>query len=51
VISALSYSSEVENMQANPPRAETAAASSDVRAACGLRLRIESVPRMIRTVW
>jgi hypothetical protein len=33
VINAVSYSSEFENMQANPPRAETASASSDIKAA------------------
>jgi hypothetical protein len=50
-MSAISNSSELENMQANPPRAEAAAASSDIRAACGLLLRIESIAGIIRTLW
>src|ERR1700733_2861726 len=38
-INAVSYSSEVENMQAKPPRANVAAASSELRAARDLELR------------
>src|SRR5882757_6209150 len=46
-MSAVSNSSELENKQAKPPRADTAAASSDIRAAWGFRLRIESMPQII----
>src|SRR5437868_12977233 len=46
-MSAVSNSSELENMQAKPPRAETAAASSDIRTASGLRVRIESMAQII----
>jgi hypothetical protein len=46
-MSALSNSSEEENMQPKPPRVEASAASSDVSAACGFRLRIESMTQMI----
>jgi hypothetical protein len=51
VISAVSYSSEVENMQAKPPRADVAAASSDIKAAWTLWLRGVFMPRIIWIEW
>jgi hypothetical protein len=50
-MSAISNSSEVENMQPKPPRADASAASSDVRAACEFRLRGETMAQMIWTEW
>ena len=38
-------------MQAKPPRAEAAAASSDIRAASERLLRIVSMTAMIWTEW
>jgi hypothetical protein len=51
VINAVSYSSDVENMQANPPRADAAAASSDIRAVRALWLRIVFIARIISSEW
>src|SRR4030081_1347610 len=42
-MSAVSYSSAVENMQPNPPGAKAPAASSDIRSAWESRLRIKSM--------
>jgi hypothetical protein len=50
-MSAISNSSELENMHAKPPRAEVAAASSDINAAWGFRVRIESMAQIISTEW
>jgi hypothetical protein len=51
VISAVSNSSELENMQANPLRADVAAASSDIRAACVPLLRAMIMPQILMTEW
>jgi hypothetical protein len=50
-MSAVSNSSELENMQAKPPRAEAAAASSDISAAWGFRERIDSIVQIIWMEW
>jgi hypothetical protein len=50
-MSAVSNSSELENMQAKPPRAETAAASSDISAAWEFCVRIESIAQIISMQW
>jgi hypothetical protein len=51
MMTAFSNSSEEENMQAKPPRAEAAAASRAISAACGFRRRYESMGDMIWTEW
>jgi hypothetical protein len=49
--SAVSYSSAVENMQPKPPRAAVAAASSEIKAAWVLGLRVKSMTVIISPGW
>ena len=51
IMTALSNSAAVENMQPKPPRADVAAASSELSVAWGLRARTDSIGLRVRSGW